>query len=236
MKKLSLLITLLLCVTITGVYAVWTYAGTNDIADVYTEFKITIADVKLTGANGTYVITSNLVLVIDQAPNTNHEAELLFQSNDGKDIYLTVTFTPSSNASQNIKEHAVPSELYFGTTTDMLYTIDANGNYDPNGTPTPILAFANPGDGELNNFINWGEPDANGVFTYTMNKAQLEEMISLSQTFVLDTKAEHDAFRTALNGNIVARVTDGIVTEDAPAATTPEETTETPEVPEVPEQ
>ena len=217
MKKLSLLITLLLCVTITGVYAAWTYAGTNDIADVYTEFKITIADVKLTGANGTYVITSNLVLVVDQA-NDDHEAELLFQSNDGKDIYLTVTFTPSSNASQNIKEHAVVSELYFGTTTDMLYTIDANGNYDPNGTPTPILTFENPGDGELNNPIVWGDPDpVTGTFTFEMDEAALKDAISLSQTFVLDTKAEHDAFRTALNGNIVARVTDGIVTEDAPA-------------------
>ena len=217
MKKLSLLITLLLCVTITGVYAAWTYAGTNDIADVYTEFKITIADVKLTGANGTYVITSNLVLVVDQA-NDDHEAELLFQSNDGKDIYLTVTFTPSSNASQEIKEHAVPSELYFGTTTDMLYKMDKDGNYDPNGTPTPILTFENPGDGELNNPIDWGKPDpVTGIFTFKMDEAALRDAISLSQTFVLETKAEHDAFRTALNGNIVARVTDGIVTEDAPA-------------------
>lgn len=216
MKKLSLLITLLLCVTITGVYAVWTYAGTNDIADVYTEFKITIADVKLTGANGTYVITSNLVLVIDQA-NTDHEAELVFDSNDDKPIYLRVTFTPSENAGQDIKDHAVDSELYFGTTTDMLYTIDANGNYDPNGTPTPILTFANPGNQTLDNLIVWVGPDENGVFTYTMNEEQLRAMISLSQTFVLDTKAEHDAFRTALNGNIVARVTDGVVTEDAPA-------------------
>ena len=39
----------------------------------------------------------------------------------------------------------------------------------------------------------------------------LKEQISLSQTFVLDVKAEHDAFRSALVGNIVARVTDGTV-------------------------
>ena len=38
-------------------------------------------------------------------------------------------------------------------------------------------------------------------------------MISLSKTFVLDTKAEHDAFRVALTGNIVARVTDGTVNQ-----------------------
>ena len=216
MKKLSLLITLLLCVTITGVYAVWTYAGTNDIADVYTEFKITIADVELTGANGTYVITSNLVLVIDQA-NDDHEAELLFQSNDGKDIYLTVTFTPSNNANQEIKDNAVPSELYFGTTTDMLYKMDNDGNYDPNGTPTPILTFANPGNQTLDDPIVWEKDPVTGIFTFKMDEAALKAAISLSQTFVLDTKAEHDAFRTALNGNIVARVTDGVVTEDAPA-------------------
>ena len=39
----------------------------------------------------------------------------------------------------------------------------------------------------------------------------IKEQISLSQTFVLDIRAEHDAFRTALKGNIVARVTDGTV-------------------------
>ena len=210
MKKLSLLITLMLCVTITSVYALWTYAGTNDIADVYAEAKITIADVKLVGANGTYHITSNLVLTIDQA-NTNHEAELVFGSNDAQSIYLRVTFTPSENAGQEIKENAVPSELYFGTTTDMLYKMDNDGNYSAEGTPTPILAF-------VNNPIVWEGPDQEtGIFTFEMNEDDLKAAISLSTNFVLDTKAEHDAFREALTGNVVARVTDGIVTNDAPA-------------------
>ena len=217
MKKLSLLITLLLCVTITGVYAVWTYAGTNDIADVYAESKITIADVELTGANGTYTITSNLILVVEQA-NDDHETRLDFFSNDGQPIYLTVTFKPSEKASQTIKENAVPSELYFGTTTPMQYKMDAEGNYASNGNPVDILKFKNPGNQTLDNLIVWEYDNENGVFTYTMNEAQLREAISLSQTFVLDTKAEHDAFRAALSGNIVARVTDGTITDDAPAA------------------
>ena len=50
-----------------------------------------------------------------------------------------------------------------------------------------------------------------GTFTYTMDQDDLETAIQLSQTFVLDTKAEHDAFREALAGNIVVRVTDGTV-------------------------
>ena len=53
--------------------------------------------------------------------------------------------------------------------------------------------------------------NADGTFTYTLNADALKEQISLSQTFVLDIRAEHDAFRTALKGNIVARVTDGTV-------------------------
>ena len=209
MKKLSLLISLLMCVTIGGVYAVWTYAGTNDIADGFAEAKVTIADAELTGANGTYAITSNLVLTVDQA-NDQHEAKLVFASNNSDPIYLTVTFTPSANAPQTIKDNAVPSELYFTTSTVMQYTMDADGNYSATGTAKDIFTFSNPSDSNFSPNVTWTE-QSDGTFTYTLNQTQLESMITLSQTFVLDIKAEHDAFREALSGNIVARVTDGVV-------------------------
>ena len=200
MVRLGLIALLLVCITITGVYAVWTYAGTNDIADAYAEAKVTIADVELTGANGTYKIESNLVLTVDQA-NEDHEAKLVFSANDGQAIYLRVTFTPATNAPQTIKENGVPSELYFGTTTDMEYD------------GVDIFAFTNSGNGVLDNIFDWTKQteDGNVSFVYELDQADLEGMISLSQTFVLDTKAEHDAFRLALTGNIVARVTDGTV-------------------------
>ena len=210
MKKLSVLLALMLCVTITGVYAAWTYAGTNDIADAFVESKITIADAELTGANGTYTITSNLVLTVDQA-NEDHEAELIFSSNDGQPIYLKVTFTPATNAPQAIKDNAVPSELYFDTTTTMQYKIDAQGNYDENGTPTDIIKFTNPANSVLEPNVDWHE-ESDGSFSYTLDEAALRAQISLSQTFVLDIKSEHDAFRDALTGNIRARITDGTVT------------------------
>ena len=209
MKKLSVLIALLLCITITGVYAVWTYAGTDDIADVFAEAKVTIADVELQGANGTYTIKSNLVLTVDQA-NDNHEAKLVFGANDNQAIYLTVTFKPAANAPQNIKNNAVASEIYYGVTTAMQYKMDDNGNYSETGTPVDIFKFSNAGNGILDNTFDWVK-QSDGTFTYTMDQDALEEAIQLSQTFVLDTKAEHDAFRTALAGNIVIRVTDGTV-------------------------
>ncbi len=211
MKKLSLLIALMLLVTVGGVYATWSYAGTNDIADAYAEAKVTITDAELVGANGTYKIESNLVLTIDQA-NEDHEAELVFDSNNGEAIYLKVTFTPAANAPQSIKENAVPSELYFGTTTTMQYSMDADGNYSATGTPTEIFSFTNASDGVFSPNVKWTE-QADGTFTYTMDQAALEAAIKLSQTFVLDLKSEHDAFREALNGNIVARITDGTVTQ-----------------------
>ena len=170
---------------------------------------MTIADAVIEGTYGIYKIESNLVLTVDQA-NDNHEAELVFDSNDGQAVYLKVTFTPSTNAPKAIKDNAVPSELYFGVTTPMQYKVDASGNYADDGTPVDIFAFENPSDGHLNNTFTWSK-NADGTFVYELDETALKEQIQLSQTFVLDIKAEHDAFRTALAGNIVARVTDGTV-------------------------
>ena len=209
MKKLSLLIALCMLLTIGGVYATWSYVGSTDIIDAFAESKVTIADAVIEGTYGIYKIDSNLVLTVDQA-NDNHEAELVFGSNNDEPVYLTVTFTPSVNAPKSIKDNAVESELYFGVTTAMQYKIDASGNYAAEGTPVDIFKFKNPGNGTLDNTFTWTK-NADGTFTYTLNADELKEQISLSQTFVLDIKAEHDAFRSSLIGNIVARVTDGTV-------------------------
>lgn len=210
MKKFTLLLALMLVVTIGGVYATWSYAGTNDIADAYAESKVTITDAVLTGANGTYAIESNLILSVDQK-NDDHEAELVFESNNANPIFLKVTFVPSDFAPQAIKENAVPSELYFGTTTDMTYAINADGDYDVSGTPTKILKFKNESDDVFSPNVTWNK-QADGSFTYTMDEAALKEQIQLNKTFVLDVKSEHDAFRSALNGNVIVRITDGTVT------------------------
>ena len=209
MKKLSLLVALALLITVGGVYATWSYVGSTDIIDAYAESNVTIADAVMEGTYGIYKIDSNLVLTVDQA-NDNHEAELVFGSNNDQPVYLTVTFTPSVNAPKAIKDNAVNSELYFGVTTPMQYKIDADGNYSESGTAVDIFKFKNSGNGNLDNTFTWTK-NADGTFTYTLNADALKEQISLSQTFVLDIKAEHDAFRTALKGNIVARVTDGTV-------------------------
>lgn len=202
MKKLSILIALMLCITIGGVYATWSYAGTNDIADQLVETKVTIANIEYKEANGTYTIESNLVLTVDQA-NQQHEAKLVYGSNNSDDPYIKVTFTAADYASPEIKENAVLSELYFSTTTTMQYE-------NKDGQLVDIFWLSNTGNSQLDNTFTW-TPEGNGKFSYTLDKAAIETCIKLNGTFVLGTKSEHDAFREALNGNIVARVTDGTV-------------------------
>ena len=73
MKKLSLLISLILCVTIGGVYAAWTYAGSNDITDAHKEIQIIIPDPVIDGSNGAYSIETNIKnIVVDDTNNFVH--------------------------------------------------------------------------------------------------------------------------------------------------------------------
>ncbi len=212
MKKLSVLIALFMCVTIGGVYATWTYAGTTDITDGHKEIFVTIPDAVVEGTYGTYTVDTNVRLIVDDT-DKNHKAELVFESTDTdtNEVYLRVTFTPNeSTATPEIKANAVRTELYFTTTTTMQYKMDAKGNYSAGGTGVDIFTFKNPSNGALDNEIIWEKQD-DGTFIYELDLDDLKEQISLTQDFLLDSKSEHDAFREAMVGNIVARVTDGTI-------------------------
>ena len=188
MARLGLIVLLLVCMTITGVYAVWTYAGTNDIADQMTEVGVTIGDVTVAGVNGIYTINSNLKIVVDQESSSSHKAVLDFQATDSNPIYLTVTFTPDEKATEEIKAEGVASYIYF--TSDMKYD------------GADIFSFAG------NHDVVWTRNAETGVFSYTLNQSQLEQLISINE-FVLDTKAEYDVFKAALTSTIKAYVSDG---------------------------
>ena len=221
MKKITVLSSLLALATVGGVYATWTYAGTNDIVDAFTEAKVTLEGATLNGSNGIYSVTTNLVMTIDQQAENNHTAVLNYASNNDKDMHITIRFTPAEFAPETIKKSGVPTEYYFGTTTDMKYTIDAQGNYDPTGTAKDIFALGHVSDGKFVANVTWtkydklgnvlNDPNAHGAyFEMTFDANAIAANIKLSQDFVLDTKEEHDAFSKALSGNITLKVTDGV--------------------------
>ena len=207
MKKLSLLIALIVCVTIGGVYATWSYAGTNDIVDGAKEIVVTLESATLSGENGHYSFDTNLVMTIDQESKSSHKAVLTM--ND--DAYLKIIFTPADNATVDIKGNGVASKFKFTTTTTMQYKVDADNNYSATGTAKDIFIFDNTGADE-NNYtsFSWTKED-NGTFTYTFDLTALKEEIKIAD-FILDTKAEYDEFAKVLNGNIKVMVTDGVYT------------------------
>lgn len=208
MKNLAVLISLLLCLTIGGVYATWSYSGDTDIIDVRTEAVPLVAEAVTSGAHGTFSIAHNFQLVIDQY-NDDHEACLKLVTPDASAPYLRVTFTPSDSAPLSIKTNAVPAELYFATTTEMQVPI-TDGHYDVGGNLKDIFILSNESDGIFNENIDWGDPE-NGKFTVTYSQAQIMDMIDLNTPIILDTKEDHTAFSNLLNGNIRILVTDGTV-------------------------
>ncbi len=216
MKKLSMLIALLLCLTIGGVYATWTYTATLDEVDIVDkkyEAKAILADAEVQGAAGTFTIESNLVLKIDQNAPGDHSAKLVFESDNAEEPMLKISFKPDANAPEEVKENAVQAELYFTLTSEMNCATDQEGHFQTSGEATPIfkIADAYASNGTLDNLVNWGTADTNGVFSVTYTVDQLDDIITLNKPIILDTKEDYTAFAALLSGNIAANITDGTV-------------------------
>lgn len=237
MKRFTLFIALLLCLTITGVYATWMYAGVeSDVADVQHIMQVALEDYDFDGASGTFYISSNLGLKIDQdTTKTDHSAKLVYFSLNDQPLYMEVKFVPNVNANKDIKDFAIDTELYFATSTDLLVKVDADGHLDPvDGTAVEIFKFSNKSNGTFEPNIHklpytgsdwtWTPgTDSNGdaCFTCSFDEEDLKNMIQLNTklpngdefgAFKLDTKADYDAFNNVLlSGKILSKVSDGFV-------------------------
>lgn len=187
MKKLSMLIALILCVTIGGVYATWVYSQSDDVADITGAKAITMTEATFTGTYGTYhVDTSNLSMVVDPKEGTTHTTALKIEGN------LIVSFTPNTYAPVEVKTNGVPSTFAFSLS-------NSNWQYEN----TNILTV----DTDKHD-ITW-VADGNGGFTYTLSAADLAGYIALTE-FTLDTKVDYDAYDAVLtNGQIVISISDG---------------------------
>lgn len=198
MKKLSLLIALILCVTIGGVYAAWTYTNpAADITDERIEQLITISTATEQGAAGTYDIETNV---------TGMSIEQLGTNNDGKDFHTAVLeYTTNDNEAPYVKftlklQENTGSDIF--NTLKSKYSIEVVDVADTYGGQN-IFADAVSGETE----IAWEYDSANDIYHFTV---QLEDEISINN-FVLASKTEHTAFTTALGRPVLeVKITDGI--------------------------
>ena len=192
-RKVGILATLALCVTIGGVYATWTYADTNTaIESQHKHIAVDIAGSTTTGAVGTLKVeTAGLKFIIDQA-NANHEAFLNW-SNTVTEIH--VTFMPSANAGEDIKTNGI----------NVMYTFETTGDWDFDGAGgEDAKALYSVATGKYKVTLTALGRDVNGDgindFQGTIPASVFIDAIKLNDTLVLDTPSDYAAFNDALAG------------------------------------
>lgn len=201
MKKLSLLISLILCVTIGGVYATWIYSGNVNVADISEPISINLEDAANGGAHGTYTINKQLggetFFRIDQA-NDQHEAKLVIP--EGTTIELV--FTPSAHAPEHVKDGTnFPTYIYFSGNIDTL-------EYAGSKIFAPLTKTSLETAGAQ---ITWTVRDGKLICDLM---PIIQEQIKLNGTIKLDTLSEYNAFSTIIGtSKLVVHVSDGVLAD-----------------------
>ena len=94
-KRLSVLASLALCVTVGGVYATWIYA-TQEVPTAYATMGVTLTGTSQGGQAGTLTIAgTNVDLTIDDTNDGKIHNTVLTYNDAG---VFTITFTPNANA------------------------------------------------------------------------------------------------------------------------------------------
>ncbi len=171
MKKLSIIVALILCVTIGGVYATWVYPG-NEMGQVIQPVSNVMAEANFEGSFGTYHTESNsLALQIDQAAGS-FNTELKYVGE------LKITFSPHANISPNQLAAALgatvtvtAADLNMATYTDEQGTREI---WSLSATPTFSLTEA-----------DWTDTDGDGVYTCIITCDKLNGIITMANTFDL---------------------------------------------------
>jgi hypothetical protein len=230
MKKLSLLISLILCVTIGGVYAAWEFSG-NNIVDEDATITIGMGTVTDSHSPGEYGATTNFSLTIeplshvnanaadpdhaDYVKDANHIAAIQWNVADSTAVpQITFTFKPTKHATQDQKENGVESSIYFATSASL-----TGGSAQYNGqkvftfgatkdVPVTIHKADYTGEG-----LKW-TLGTDGTFTCVIDASEYIRLTS--DNFMVDSLAKYNEFKAALGGNILAHITDTVA--DTPSA------------------
>ena len=193
MKKLSLLISLILCVTIGGVYATWYYPS-NDVTTRDVTIAVGLAGITNDTKAGTFTIEVADTLtpfVIDQESADSKDAVLTIA--DGVEIKLV--FTPEADATDEILANGVTAQWYLKNSSDL-----TSKKYLGN----QIFAYKAEYS-DINSQIVIGTPDSQAAkkftkvgnrFEYILND-DLLDAIEMG-TFTLTNYDDYIDFQTAL--------------------------------------
>ena len=201
MKKLSILIALILCITTGGVYATWYYSGAENVADVSEPITINLEDAQTVGSHGSYTLVKEMngaqtFFRIDQM-DSQHTAGLVCAGT------IKLVFTPNVHASSEIKNGDFDTWIYFtGNFTTLTY----------NGQSIFKSVAANSVETGIK-IDNW-TVTSEGKLEYDLTQL-LKDTLQFENTFKLDTLVDYNNFASAIDGiKFNVHVTDGIVAEN----------------------
>ncbi len=187
-KRLSVLVALILCVTVGGVYAAWTYAADAGLSETANK-AVTLAPVSQSGSIGQYeVLYTEFSLVIDQTSNSNpvdYTPNLVIRvtSDDGS---LDFKFIPSEVASDEVRAKGITSHVEFSS------------NLSHEGQA--IFSFPlgiDIGTTDSASQYKWAA-NGDGTFTCSIPNAEIQNHIQLAYLNKLDTYAKYRDFETSL--------------------------------------
>ncbi|MBO5889328.1 MAG: hypothetical protein J6Q58_04235 [Clostridia bacterium] len=181
MKKLSLFIALILCVTIGGVYATWYYANSqNEIAH-----DVTLAvgiDYSFTGTSGTLriVVEDSLTpFKVEPIDEDNYKAQLV------NNKAAKLVFTPYTNASNDIKNNGIDVYWYFNNADALTAcTFDTD---DSTATAEQQVFTYNQASGKANRLLitkDKFDKQSDGTFVYDMSADLLGSITMADFTLV----------------------------------------------------
>ena len=207
MKKLSILIAMILCATIGGVYAAWNYAGTSTDIGLQINQTVQLEQSSQNGAAGTYTLSHNIT-AINIAPDdqSTKNATIVASYTQGSSAPIfELTFKPATNAGNVIETNALTSYVYFGTERAFTWDHDANPETAkvnvftfPCGKPIPdkqqpkVIATAD----QQTEGPKWTWDQSAGVFKCTLTFAHITDIITFESNVQLPTIEDYNRFQS----------------------------------------
>lgn len=220
MKKLSVLIASLLCVTIGGVYATWYYATSNNVGDKHQLIGLELTADKLQGGYGSYTVDVKVGMWIDPASENSYKAALCFGAADidgnvtraqPGDAAIVITYAPDTYVPDDVDNNGLTTYWSLswkkGDLTNLADWKYGNTSIfsNINTTVTTIYPY------RTEDQTNVWSAKADGKFTYTITVETLSNMINLTAGITLDSITKYNEFQAALSGGTIGiNVNDGV--------------------------
>lgn len=191
MKKFTILVALILCVTIGGVYATWTYQG-GEVQQLHQHFNVYMGAMDNDEAKGVLKTVMNALSIKLDDANNDYKAEAVVEG------YIEFVFTPKKNASDTVREQGIDLTFALEQTNPAFAFEGTNVFTITDGT-------SDLGKGVLitaENALTQSDYNTNlsahiGSFYYCIKAADLENMINTDIS--LPTYEDYLAMENILN-------------------------------------